>query len=67
LCAEITGNVLDVGSVAETRPGDVPVYISDCGKLAELTAWRPRRTPREILVDIHDWIRANEAAVRSAL
>jgi CDP-paratose 2-epimerase len=67
LCAEITGTKLEVGSVAQTRPGDVPVYISDCRKLAGLSSWRPRRTPQDILADIHRWIRENERAVRSAL
>jgi CDP-paratose 2-epimerase len=67
LCAEITGNQLQVGSNADTRPGDVPVYISDCGKLFALTDWRPRRDAGTVLVDIHDWLVANEAALRTAL
>jgi CDP-paratose 2-epimerase len=67
LCAEITGNQLEVGSVAETRPGDVPVYLSDCSRLGGLTSWRPQRPPRQILLDIHNWIRENERAVRAAL
>lgn len=67
LCAEITGNRLEVGSDTETRPGDVPVYLSDCSRLFELTSWRPLRAPGEILVDIHRWILDNETAVRAAL
>jgi CDP-paratose 2-epimerase len=67
LCAEISGNRVDVGSTDQTRPGDVPVYISDCARLYEMTAWRPTRPPAAILSDIHGWIRANEDAVRSAL
>ena len=61
LCAQITGNELDIGSEQETRPGDVPVYISDCRRLFELTEWRPRRSPREILADIHAWIADHES------
>jgi CDP-paratose 2-epimerase len=67
LCAEITGNRLDVGAAAETRPGDVPLYISDCARLRELTSWRPRRGPRQVLSDIAAWISAEEGAVRQAL
>jgi CDP-paratose 2-epimerase len=67
LCAEITGHTVAVTSEAETRPGDVPLYISDCTRLGELSDWRPRRGPRDILADIHEWIRANESAVRQAL
>jgi CDP-paratose 2-epimerase len=67
LCAEITGNELEPDRTGETRPGDVPLYISDCARLHGLSAWRPRRGPREILADIHAWVEANESAVRSAL
>ncbi len=61
LCAEITGNTVEVGAVLEDRPGDVPSYISDCRKLFGLTGWRPRRDARVILQDIHAWIAEHEA------
>lgn len=67
LCAEITGNRIDIGHETQTRPGDVPVYLSDCSRLSGLTSWRPRRTPPDILLDIHQWIREHERVVRSAL
>jgi CDP-paratose 2-epimerase len=67
LCAEITGAAVDVTTADESRPGDVPVYISDCARLFARTDWRPQRGAREILADIHRWIRENEAAVRGAL
>jgi CDP-paratose 2-epimerase len=67
LCRELTGREIPIGSVPETRPGDVPVYVSDCRALFERTSWRPRRGPREILADIVSWIRAHEALVTEAL
>jgi CDP-paratose 2-epimerase len=67
LCREITGNELVVGSDSATRPGDVPVYISDCRALEASSEWRPQRGPREILTDIHRWICDHEKAVRSAV
>jgi CDP-paratose 2-epimerase len=67
LCAEITGRQLAVGSRAETRPGDVPVYISDCTALFQRTAWRPRRDARQTLADIHAWICAHETELKRAL
>lgn len=67
LCAQITGRTLDVGAVAETRPGDVPSYISDCRRLFGLTDWRPRRDPATILADIHGWICQNEDDLRRLL
>lgn len=67
LCAEITQNKLKVERSKESRAGDLPVYISDCTHLNELTDWRPQRDARQVLVDIHDWIRGNEAAILAAL
>ncbi len=67
LCAQLTGRTLDVGSDRRTRPGDVPVYISDCRALFALTDWRPRHTPGAILADIHAWVREHESALRNAL
>ena len=67
LCAEITGNRIEVGRTSEDRPGDIPIYISDASKLYDRTDWRPTRDARRILGDTFEWIRAHEDAVRSAL
>lgn len=67
LCAEITGNRIDVSRSDDERPGDIPIYISDCSRLFGLTQWRPQRPPRQILEDIHAWIRDNEDVVRRTL
>lgn len=56
ICAELTRNDLSVGSVAEGRSGDVPIYLSDCSRLHSRTDWRPSRTPRQTLADTLDWI-----------
>jgi CDP-paratose 2-epimerase len=61
LCRDLTGHDLAVGSVEETREGDVPIYLSDCSRLFAHTAWRPRRTPAMILADIHAWAGEHEA------
>jgi CDP-paratose 2-epimerase len=67
LCAEITGNTVEVKHSTENRPGDLPLYVSDCTELFSRTEWRPRRAAGEILADIDRWIQENEAAVRGAL
>jgi CDP-paratose 2-epimerase len=67
LCREITGVNLDIRACADDRPGDVPIYISDCTRLHAMTNWRPRRGPAEILRDIHAWITDHEAAIAAAL
>jgi CDP-paratose 2-epimerase len=67
LCAEITGNSVEIHGTAETRPGDVSYYISDCARLEAMTTWRPRRDARAILSDIHQWILCHESAVKAIL
>jgi CDP-paratose 2-epimerase len=67
LCAEITGNRIDIARTSDERPGDIPMYISDSSLLFSRTDWRPTRDARTILTDIFDWIRSHEDAVRNAL
>lgn len=56
ICRELTGNEVEIGSVTEPRPGDVPIYLSDCELLYTQTRWRPRRGAREVLDDLFRWI-----------
>jgi CDP-paratose 2-epimerase len=67
LCREITGREVPVAPAGEDRPGDVPVYISDCTRLYAHTAWRPSRSARDVLADIARWIAEHEAAIVAAL
>jgi CDP-paratose 2-epimerase len=66
LCRELTDREVEIGS-GHARPGDVPIYLSDTGRLFELTDWRPTRDARAILADILAWVEAHEDAVRVAL
>jgi CDP-paratose 2-epimerase len=67
LCEEITGNSMTLASDAQTRRGDVRIYLSDCRALAEHSAWAPTRGPRQILGDIYTWIHEHERLVAPAL
>ncbi len=67
LCRQITGNTVEISASSEDRPGDIPIYISDCSKVYGMSEWRPRREPTEILTDVHDWILAHESALTNAL
>ena len=67
LCRELTGNEVEIGSDPDNRPGDVPIYLSDCSRLFARTAWRPRRGPRDVLADLLEWTLAHEGAVSEAL
>lgn len=67
ICREVVGNKIDIGAEAATREGDVRVYVTDNAKVTAATGWRPQRSARTIIADIHQWVVQNEAAVRQAL
>jgi CDP-paratose 2-epimerase len=67
LCREITGRNLELGSEAQTRAGDVRIYVSDCRALSAYSDWAPRRSPAQIMSDIYAWIHDNERLVAGAL
>jgi CDP-paratose 2-epimerase len=67
LCRELSGNEVPVEPVPETRAGDVPVYLSDCGKLFAFDEWRPRRGAGQVLADIDAWVATDEERISEAL
>jgi CDP-paratose 2-epimerase len=67
LCRDLTGNEVSIRSDRQTRPGDVPIYLSDCDLLYGHTDWRPRHGRRQILEAIFLWIEEHERAVERAL
>jgi CDP-paratose 2-epimerase len=64
LCQELIGRKLHVSSVAESRAGDVKVFITDYRKVADSIGWRPKWRPQEVIADIVEWIRTSESLVR---
>ena len=67
ICRRLSGNEVPIEPVEETRAGDVPIYLSDCGRLFGLDEWRPRRGAEQVLADINEWIAADEDRIAAAL
>jgi len=67
LCAELTGNTLDIGAVPETHPSDVPLYISDTARVESMLGWHPEVSVADTLGDIVAWLRSNEDKLRPLL
>jgi len=59
LCRAVTGETVTIERVAEGRPGDVPLYLSDTTRLHEAIGWTPARGVAQIVTDTHDWMRAH--------
>ena len=51
------------GSVAPSRPYDVPYYVSDTRLAEKHWGWRPSRTRTEVLLDICRWAEANRDSI----
>ena len=67
LCRKHTGNSIEIQEEPETRPADVPIYITDNTKVSRATGWQPRRNPGSILAEICQWIEANRDTLRPVL
>ena len=66
-CAGLTGRTLAIGADPDTRPADIPWYVSDSRAVTAASGWRPRRDVAAILGDIHGWLLANRAALAPIL
>lgn len=67
LCQKASGNILPIGSVSETRSGDIPIFISDCTKVEQVSGWKPKLQPDEIIDEIVRWIKDNQDSLRPIL
>jgi CDP-paratose 2-epimerase len=65
LCEEITGNSISISKSAQDRSADVRIYITDSSKLSGVSGWRPKRDAKATLADIHDWLQAEESALKA--
>ena len=63
ICEEVTGRKITIEADQETNPVDVPWYISDHQQVTDLLGWTPKRTPKQIVSEVHQWLRANEQAL----
>jgi CDP-paratose 2-epimerase len=67
VCESLTGVHLEIASTPQTRPGDVPVYVTDNARVQARFGWTPSRGVEQIARDLYEWIRAHEQAIRAAL
>ena len=67
LCQRVTGAVVPTRAVPETRPVDIPLYITDSSKLTRATGWSPQRSMEALIFDVHEWMRTQEPQLRPIL
>ncbi len=67
LCEQATGNRLSIPFVDEVREADVPYYVSDYSAVQALCGWQPRKTLKQTLAAIADWIREHSEELKPLL
>jgi CDP-paratose 2-epimerase len=67
LCAARTGNRLELKSDPETRPADIPYYVTDNGSACKATGWAPTRPVETILDEVLEWLARHRAELQPLL
>lgn len=57
LCQKYTGNKILIKKIAENRPGDLRIYITDNTKVTNETGWLPEIKLEDIINEIISWLR----------
>lgn len=61
LCQKVSGNKIPITSVSNDRIADIRLYITDNKKINKICGWEPKRTPKDIVLDIYKWLEKNES------
>jgi CDP-paratose 2-epimerase len=67
LCREAAAREVPVGSDPHTSSVDVPLYLTNNGRVTAELGWEPSWTPARIVEEIVGWVRANEDRLRPVL
>lgn len=67
LARQATGNRIAIQPNPESRPGDIPYFVTDMSRLANQLHWRPEISPAQTMSKIVRWIREQESQVRQLL
>ncbi len=64
ICQQVTGRKIEIASDTQTTSVDIPLYISDNTKVSQALGWKPKKSIKDIVENIHQWIRQNEVDLR---
>lgn len=56
LCADASGVTLEISTDPETRPADVPWFVTDHAAVTAATGWEPTRTLPVLVEDLTRWV-----------
>lgn len=61
LCRLVSGNKVGETCILENRKADIPLYVTDNGRLSGVTGWRPVRKMQDVVADTFSWLNENES------
>jgi len=67
ICQKITGNIINIDEVAETRTADLRIFVTDTTKIETEIGWKPKKSIETVFQDIYNWIKENEKQLESIL
>ena len=66
-CEKYTGNMINIQPVAENRPADIKLYLTDNTKVTECTGWKPQVDAENLVKQTIDWLIDNNNQLESIL
>lgn len=67
ICQKVTGKTIPITKIAENRPADIRLYVTDNTKVTALTGWKPSIGITQIVEEITEWLDENRAALEPIL
>lgn len=67
ICQRVTGKTIPISRVAENRPADIRLYVTDNTKVTALTGWKPEIGVEQIVTEITAWLHENRVALEAIL
>lgn len=66
-CRRLSGGAVEIARDPETKPSDIPWYVTDNAAVGAATGWAPRRSVETILDEIFAWLRDNRERLAPVL
>lgn len=64
LCQEFTGKKIAIDSIIETRPADIPWFMTDSTAISQRYDWQPAYSARPLVEDTVRWMVDNKERLR---
>ena len=67
ICQKLTGNKINITSSKKTSIYDIPIYITDNSKIANIYNWKPEKNVFDIVNDTYKWLKNNKINLKKFL